>query len=146
VRPENEKRFAMGKSDIIFNDGEIKTVLMDSISYVDKDNHKDIIVSGSHGGTSSAGYGLDVKVGAAFFNDAGIGKNRSGISGLDLLQEAGIIAIGVSHETAEIANGQDIYENGIVSFINECAENAGIKADMTVKEAVSVLRSYLKDS
>jgi len=146
VRPENEKRFAMGKSDIIFNDGEIKTVLMDSISYVDKDNYKDIIVSGSHGGTSSAGYGLDVKVGAAFFNDAGIGKNRSGISGLDLLQDAGIIAIAVSHETAEIANGRDTYENGIVSFVNERAEKAGIKKDMTVKEAVDILRSYLKDS
>ena len=134
----------MGKSDIIFIDGEIKTVLMDSISYVDQDNHKDIIVSGSHGGTSSAGYGLDVKVGAAFFNDAGIGKNRSGISGLDLLQNACIIAIAVSHESAEIANCKDTYENGIISFINERAESAGIKADMTVKEAVDILRIYFK--
>ena len=119
---------------------------MDSISYVDKGNHKDIILSGSHGGTSSAGYGLDVKVGAAFFNDAGIGKNRSGISGLELLQDADIIAIAVSHETAEIANGKDTYENGIVSFTNERAENAGIKAGMTVKETVNILRSHLKDS
>ena len=136
----------MGKSDIIFNDGEIKTVLMDSISYVDKDNHKDIIVSGSHGGTSSAGYGLDVKVGAAFFNDAGIGKNRAGISGLELLQDADIIAIAVSHETAEIANGKDTYENGIVSFTNMYAEKAAIKKGMTVKETVDILRSHLKDS
>ncbi len=134
----------MGKSDIIFNDGEIKTVLMDSISYIDKDNHKDIIVSGSHGGTSSAGYGLDVKVGAAFFNDAGIGKNRSGISGLNLLQNAGIIAIAVSHETAEIANAKDTYENGIVSFINERAEDAGVKVGVTVKKAVDILRTHLK--
>ena len=119
---------------------------MDSISYVDQDNHKDIIVSGSHGGTSSAGYGLDVKVSAAFFNDAGIGKNRSGISGLNLLQNAGIIAITFSHETAEIANGQDTYQNGIVSFVNECAEKAGIKKNMTIKEAVDILRAYLKDS
>ena len=134
----------MEKSDIIFIDGEIKTVLMDSISYVDTDNQKDIIISGSHGGTSSAGYGLDVKVGAAFFNDAGVGKNRSGISGLNLLQHAGIIGIAVSHETAEIANGKDTYENGIVCFINERAENAGIKVGMTVKESVNILRSYLK--
>ncbi len=134
----------MGKSDIIFNDGEIKTVLMDSISYVDKGNHKDIIVSGSHGGTSSAGYGLDVKVGAAFFNDAGIGKNRSGISGLDLLQDAGIIAIAADHKSAEIANAKDTYKNGTISFINERAENAGIKVGMKVKESVSILRSFLK--
>ena len=136
----------MEKSDILFNDGEIKTILMDSISYVDKDNYRDIIVSGSHGGSSSAGYGLDVKVSAAFFNDAGIGKNRSGISGLDLLQDAGIIAIAVSHETAEIANAQDTYENGIVLFINACAEKAGIKKGITVIDAVNILRAYLKDS
>ena len=105
----------------------------------------DIIISGSHGGTSSAGYGLDVKVGAAFFNDAGVGKNRSGISGLNMLQDAGIVAIAVSHESAEIANGRDTYENGTISFINDCAKKAGIKVDMTVKEAVNILRSFLKN-
>ncbi len=133
----------MEKSEIIFKDGDIKTVLMDSISYVNEDNQNDIIISGSHGGTSSAQYGLDVKVGAAFFNDAGIGKNNSGISGLNKLQNAGIIAITVDHKSAEIANGQDTYENGIVSFVNNYAKKAEIKIGMTVKDAVNVLRSHL---
>ena len=134
----------MGKSDIIFNDGEIKTVLMDSISYVNDKNRFDIIVSGSHGGTSSAQYGINVKVGAAFFNDAGVGKNRSGIIGLEKLQNIGIIAIAVDHKSAEIANAKDTYKNGTISFINERAENAGIKVGMKVKESVSILRSFLK--
>ena len=67
-------------------------------------------------------------------------------TGLDLLQDAGIIAIAVSHETAEIANGQDPYKNGAISFINERAEKAGINKGMTVKEAVDLLRSHLKNS
>ena len=134
----------MVKADIIFKDGKFKTVLMDSISYVNEDNKNDIIISGSHGGTSSAQYGLDIKIGAAFFNDAGVGKNQSGIIGLNKLQDAGIIAIAVDHKSAEIANGRDTYENGIVSFVNACAEKAGIKIGMTVKEAVSILRSYIK--
>jgi len=134
----------MVKAAIIFKDGKFKTVLMDSISYVNEDNKNDIIISGSHGGTSSAQYGLDIKIGAAFFNDAGVGKNQSGIIGLNKLQDAGIIAIAVDHKSAEIANGRDTYENGIVSFVNACAEKAGIKIGMTVKEAVSILRSYIK--
>ncbi len=31
----------MGKAKVIFKDGEIKTVLMDSISYVSNDNQND---------------------------------------------------------------------------------------------------------
>ncbi len=67
--------------DIVFTDGNRKTVLMDSISYVSPDNRGDIIISGSHGGTSSAGYAIDARVAAVFFNDAGIGKNTAGIKG-----------------------------------------------------------------
>ena len=69
--------------DIVFTDGNRKTVLMDSISYVSPENRGDIIISGSHGGTSSAGYAIDARVAAAFFNDAGIGKNSAGIKGLE---------------------------------------------------------------
>lgn len=135
----------MGKGEIIFTDNRFKTVLMDSISYVGPDNKNDIIVSGSHGGTSSAQYGLDVKVGAAFFNDAGIGKNRAGISGLQMLEKAGIMAAAVSHQSAEIASGKDTYENGIVSFVNSCAEKAGLKTGMSVRDAVVLLRALLKE-
>ena len=52
--------------EILFTDGSVKTVLMDSISYVSADNRGDIIVSGSHGGTSSAGYAVEVQVAAVF--------------------------------------------------------------------------------
>jgi len=134
----------MRKTEVIFTDGPVKTILMDSISYVDANNRNDIIISGSHGGTSSAQYGLDVKAGAAFFNDAGIGKNRAGISGLGMLETAGIIAAAISHESAEIANGRDTYENGIITFVNPCAEKAGLKTGMRVREAVAGLRAFLK--
>jgi len=134
----------MHPAEILFTDGSIKTVLMDSISYVAADNRGDIIVSGSHGGTSSAGYAVDVRVAAAFFNDAGIGKNAAGIKGLEMLGAHGIIAIAVSHESAEIANAKDTYKNGIISQVNACAAQAGIITGSCVADAVTILRSYLK--
>ncbi len=129
---------------ILFTDGNLNTVLMDSISYVTDENRGDIIISGSHGGTSSAGYAIKVKVGAAFLNDAGVGKNAAGIKGLEQLQSKNIIAVAVHHTTAEIADAADTYKNGIISHINACAQNAGIQPDMPVSKAVDILRSYLQ--
>jgi hypothetical protein len=129
--------------NILYDDGKLKTVLMDSISYVTDQNRGNIIISGSHGGTSSARYAITDKVGAVFFNDAGVGKNAAGIKGLQQLQETNIIAVAVSHETAEIGNAEDTYENGIVSHVNGLAEKAGIRPDISVADAVNILRSYL---
>ena len=129
--------------EILFTDNSRNTVLMDSISYVSADNRGDIIISGSHGGTSSAGYAVDAEVAAAFFNDAGGGKNGAGIKGLGELEKNNIIASAASHESAEIANALDTYQNGIITYSNGCAEKAGIRPGMRVAEAVDILRSYL---
>ena len=80
------------KQTVLYVDGLVKTVIMDSVSYVTKANQSDIIISGSHGGTSSAGYASDISAAAVFFNDAGGGKNDAGIKGLALLQHNSIIA------------------------------------------------------
>jgi len=130
--------------DIIFTDGNRKTILMDSISYVTADNRDDIIITGSHGGTSSAGYAIDAHVSAAFFNDAGVGKNGAGIKGLEMLCDHNIIAVAVSHESAEIANAKDTYKNGIISQVNVCAAHAGIVINSRVADCVTILRTYLK--
>ena len=129
--------------DIVFTDGNRKTVLMDSISYVSPEHRGDIIISGSYGGTSSAGYAIDARVAAVFFNDAGVGKNNAGIQGLEMLDRENIIAVAVSHESAEIANAADTYAHGIVSHTNRLAAQAGIKPHMLVSDAVAMLRSAL---
>ncbi len=133
-------------TDVLFKDGDVKTVLMDSVSYITDDNRGDIIISGSHGGTSSARYAIEARAGAVFFNDAGVGKNNAGIRGLDQLAEKNIIAIAVRHTSAEIANAADTYRSGIVSHVNRLAQQAGIRPDCTVAEAVAILRTYLQQA
>ncbi len=129
-------------TDILFDDGAVKTVLMDSVSYIVPENRGDIIISGSHGGTSSAGYAVDACAGAVFFNDAGCGKNGAGIKGLEELEKYKIIAAAVSHESAEIANAVDTYHSGIVTHVNEQASRAGLRPSMPVTGAVDILRKY----
>jgi hypothetical protein len=131
---------------ILFIDGLVKTVVMDSVSYVTEANRSDIIISGSHGGTSSAAYAVDAAAGAVFFNDAGCGKNNAGIKGLEHLQKHSIIAVAVDHRTAEIANGADTYENGVITHVNTSASRAGLCAGMPVREAVELLRIHLAGS
>jgi len=131
------------KQHILFNDGPIAAVIMDSVSYVTEANRSDIIISGSHGGTSSARYAIDIAAGAVFFNDAGCGKNNAGIRGLALLQQHSIIAAAVDHCSAEIASGADTYANGVISHVNGCAARAGLRKGMPVREAVEHLRAHL---
>lgn len=116
-------------------DGKTITVT-DSITFLNETNAGDIVVCGSHGGISAGEYALKHRVKAVFFNDAGIGKNNSGIKSLETLSNAGIPACTVDCMSAEIFNGLDMFENGIISVCNQLATTCGIKETMTAKEAI----------
>ncbi|TCO09153.1 hypothetical protein [Natronoflexus pectinivorans] len=118
---------------------EINGVLItvtDSITFLNESNAGDVVVCGSHGGLSAGEYAQKHRLKAVFFNDAGIGKNSAGTKSLESLSDAGIIACTVSCMSAEIFNGQDVLNNGIVSVCNQLAKERNIKKNMTVKEAL----------
>jgi len=110
-----------------------------SITFLNESNAGDIVVCGSHGGLSAGKFAQRYRVKAVFFNDAGIGKNNAGVKGLELLNDAGIIACTADCMSAEIFNGQDVLDNGIISVCNQLAKNRKIQEKMTVKEAVRYL-------
>ena len=116
-------------------DGKTITIT-DSITFLNETNAGDIVVCGSHGGVSAGEYALKHRVKAVFFNDAGIGKNNAGIKSLETLSNAGIPACTVDCMSAEIFNGLDVFENGIISVCNQLATTCGINVNMSVKEAV----------
>jgi len=118
--------------------GKIITVA-DSITFLAEDNKGDILVCGSHGGVSAGHYAMKHQLKAVFFNDAGIGKNNAGIKCLDSLSEAGILACTVDCMSAEIFNGQDMLENGIITVCNQLAKSKNIKEKITVKEAIELI-------
>jgi hypothetical protein len=115
--------------------------LLDSIALIDSSHAGTIVVTGSHGGRSAAGFVVDVskKPLAVFFNDAGGGKDDAGKVGLGMLQAIGVPAACYSHMSARIGDAQDGLDNGILTDMNDLAKQLGIKKDMQVIQAVHYL-------
>ena len=117
----------------------VTITVADSITFLNESNVGDIVVCGSHGGVSAGEYAQKHQLKAVFFNDAGIGKNNAGIKSLDTLSDAGILVCTVDCMSAEIFNGQDMLDNGIISVCNQLAKSRNIKEKMTVKEAINYI-------
>ena len=113
---------------------------MDSITKVTKEDEGAYIVAASHGGASSGEFALEVPLGAVIFNDAGVGKENAGIVALGMLEQRGVPAATVSHETARIGDAQDMWDNGVISHVNRPAQERGLAPGKRLQD---VLRSLL---
>jgi hypothetical protein len=123
-----------------------RIVTMDSNSMVTPENRNDIILTGSHGGLVGTAPAVKYPVIAAFYNDAGIGKEGAGITRLPWLQKAGIIAATVDAATARIGIGMETYETGIISHANGLALEMGIAPGMPARDAAwKILREKEKE-
>ena len=111
---------------------------MDSVSLVTPDDVGQIVLSGSHGGVVSGQRHLAIRVAcaAAFYNDAGIGKDEAGVSRLPVLDEQHIAAATVAAASARIGDGRSTYESGILSRVNVTATDLGITPGMPARAAV----------
>jgi len=116
-----------------------RVVLADSITMTAPEDSGAIVVCGSHGGSSSAAFALEVPLAAVFFNDAGVGKDRAGIVALDILQKRGVAAGAVAHTSARIGDSRDTWDNGVISYLNPAARVLGLKAGMRLSVALNEL-------
>ena len=133
--PYAEARHVAGESP-----AGLRLVCVDSISLVSEgEDEGQIVLSGSHGGLVAGQPHLAIRVAAAaaFFNDAGIGKDGAGVTRLPALDARGIAAATVAANSARIGDGRSTYEDGIVSHVNETARAAGIESGMTAREATA---------
>lgn len=116
-----------------------RVLVMDSITKVSGEDSGQIVVSASHGGASSGEFALEVPLLAAFFNDAGIGKDDAGIAALAMLQQRAVAGGTVSHTSARIGDSQDMWDHGVVSHVNECARALGVLPGQPLKQALTRL-------
>jgi len=137
-KQENNSQLDLKKQIRTQIDG-VSITVTDSITFLNEHNAGDIVVCGSHGGLSAGHYAQKHQLKAIFFNDAGIGKNNAGIKSLDSLSDAGILACTVDCMSAEIFNGHDTLENGIITVCNQLAKSRNISPKMTVKEALKMI-------
>jgi hypothetical protein len=112
----------------------------DSITRIGSEAAGAVVVNGSHGGIYAAYLAARLRVAAAIFNDAGVGRENAGIAGLDYLAALGIPAAAVGHATARIGDGSDMIARGIITHANARATALGCRAAMACRDAAAVLR------
>ena len=115
-------------------------VIADSITRVGPEAAGAVVVNASHGGIYAAYLAAKLHAAAAIFNDAGVGRDRAGIAGLDYLQEFGIAAATVGHDTARIGDGADMMASGVISHANGLAASLGVKLGQSCRDAAAALQ------
>lgn len=116
-----------------------RVIVMDSITKVAPEDRGAVAVSASHGGTSSGEFALEVPLLAAFFNDAGGGKDDAGFASLPMLQARGMAGGTVSHTSARIGDSMDTWESGVISHLNDVARGLGLTVGTPLREALTRL-------
>lgn len=113
-----------------------RVIAMDTITKAAPPDAGAIVVSGSHGGTSSGEFALAVPLALVFFNDAGVGKDGAGIAALDMLQARGVPGGTVAHSSARIGDARDAWENGVISHLNAAARALGLEVGERLRPAL----------
>jgi hypothetical protein len=115
-------------------------VIADSITRVGGETAGAVVVNASHGGVYAAYLAAKLHAVAAIFNDAGVGRDRAGIAGLDYLQGFGVAAATVGHDTARIGDGADMMARGVVSHANRLAASLGVSPGQACRDAAAALQ------
>lgn len=124
---------------VVAERGGRKAVAMDSISHVEAGDAGHVVVAASHGGASAGEYASRYRLAAAFFNDAGVGKDGAGIAALGMLERTQVPAATVSHLSARIGDAEDMWQHGVLSHVNPSAARHGLKPGERLQDAVNRL-------
>ncbi len=79
-------------------------------------------------------------VGAAIFNDAGVGRDQAGIAGLDYLAALGVPAATIGHDSARIGDGADMMARGRITYANALAQALRCRPRMACRDAAVCLQ------
>jgi hypothetical protein len=115
-------------------------ITADSITRVGPEAAGAVVVNASHGGVYAAYCAAKLHAVAAVFNDAGVGRDRAGIGGLNYLDEFGIAAATVGHDTARIGDGADMMASGVITHANRRAASLGVSPGQTCRTAAARLQ------
>ena len=114
-------------------------VVLDSVTHLDAKHNGAVAYCGSHGGIYAAYYAAYKGLAAVILNDAGIGRERAGVAGLDLLAKLGVPSAAVSHMSARIGEGADGVARGILTTVNAPAAALGLAPGQSCSEALALL-------
>jgi hypothetical protein len=117
----------------------LPTIVLDSVTHLMPAHRGAVVHAASHGGAYAAAYAAAKGVAAIILNDAGIGRERAGIGGLELLATLGVPGAAIAHTSARIGDGNDGVMRGILSTVNAPAAARGLAPGMSCREALERL-------
>jgi hypothetical protein len=100
-----------------------------------------VLVSGSYGGEYNAYHAGKHGIRAVILNDAGVGKDRAGIRGLDYLDRVELAAATADVMSCHIGDGAHMLQHGVVSFVNRHAARRGCAPGQSVRECAERLKA-----
>lgn len=124
----------------------IQVWALDSVGKLLSDDAGRILLIGSHGALHGGRldsalnlHGGPVAARAALFNDAGGGEDQAGTSRLPELQRRGIPAATVDCMSARIGDGRSMWESGVISHVNSCAQAMGAVPGIAARDWIQAL-------
>jgi hypothetical protein len=118
---------------------EMPQLILDSVTVFPPDARGRAAIAASHGGVYAAYLAAKVGIKAVILCDAGVGRERAGIGGLDYLDALGVAAATIGHRSSRIGHGGDCHARGVISYVNSRAATAGLAPGMTAREALDRL-------
>lgn len=124
-----------------------RVLVFDSATYVESfvasepATQGDVVVNASYSGVLCARMVMSARPQAVIGLDCAIGKDGAGIAGLWYYEALGVPSAAVDVMTAEMGNGSDLYDNGIVSRVNDAAQALGIEPGMKASDAARFLQT-----
>mgnify|MGYP001812605856 CR=1 FL=1 len=103
---------------------------------------QDVVVNASYCGVLPARFiGRHAPRGAIGV-DCGVGPAGASIAGLWYLEALNIPAAVADVMTIILGNGDDLYDEGVISFCNRPAQDCGVEAGMSVSDAARVMLDH----
>src|SRR5262245_7407548 len=99
-----------------------------------------VVVGGSHGAVYAAYLSAKAGARAAIHNDAGIGRDEAGVSGLAWAEAHGMAMAAVMSSSARIGDGDDMLRRGVISRANALAVACGVTPGQSTAEAAERLK------
>ena len=122
-----------------------RVLVFDSATYVEgwtashPETAGDVVVNSSYSGVLCARMVMSAKPRAVIGLDCAIGKDGAGVAGLWYYEALGVPAAAADVMTAEMGNGNDLYEEGVISRVNDAAQALGIEPGMSVWQAAQFM-------
>ncbi len=96
-----------------------------------------VLVSGSYGGVYNAWHAVRKGAKGVILNDAGVGRNGAGISGLAWLDDLGLPGATADCQTCHIGDGEHMLQHGRISFVNQHGRALGATVGQRVFECAT---------